>query len=34
MPANIRLVWKWMVVTNAVAYYDTVTVMAVKSLIV
>ncbi len=29
-PANIRLEWKWMAVTNTLAYYDTATITAVK----
>jgi hypothetical protein len=31
---NVRLVWKWMALATALAYYNTATVMAVKSFIV
>ncbi len=34
LPANIRLGWKWMAVTNNLAYYDKATITAVKSFIV
>jgi hypothetical protein len=33
-PANIRLVRKGLAVANALAYYDTATIMAIKSFIV
>ncbi len=32
--ANIRLGWKWIAVENTLAYYNTATIMALKSLIV
>ncbi len=31
---NIKLEWKWMAVANTLAYYDTATITAVKSIIV
>jgi hypothetical protein len=31
LPVNIRLGWKWMAVTNTLAYYDTATIMSLKS---
>ncbi len=34
LPANIRLGWKGMAVTNALAYYDMATIMALKVFIV
>ncbi len=34
LPANIRQVWKWMKVTNALAYYGCAALPAIKSFIV
>ncbi len=34
LPTNIRQGWKWLEVANALAYYDTATITAVKSFIV
>jgi hypothetical protein len=34
LPANVRLGWKRMAVANTLAYYDTATIMAIKSFIV
>jgi hypothetical protein len=34
LPTNIKLGWKWMAETNALAYYDSATVTSIKSLIV
>ncbi len=34
LPTNIRLVWQWLVVINALAYITTHIVTAVKSLII
>jgi hypothetical protein len=34
LPANIKLGWNLVKVTNTQAYYDTVTIVAVKSFIV
>ncbi len=34
LPGNIRLGWKWLTVTNTLAYFDTVSITAVKSFIV
>ena len=33
-PAKVRLGWKWMAVANTLAYYDTATILPVKSFIV
>ncbi len=32
LPANIRLGWKWLTVTDTLAYYDTETITAIKVL--
>ena len=34
LPTNIRQGWKWIEVANALAYYDTATITAVKNFIV
>ncbi len=31
---NFRLVWKWLTEMNTLAYYDTVTIVAVKSFMI
>jgi hypothetical protein len=34
LPANIKMGWKWMAVSNTIAYYNTGTITATKSFIV